>query len=550
MEHVRNCARCQGALRDLSALVESKRRDAHPAIPREVDEAVMAAVDRILEGAPQLRRVRRVGSRRVAHAATVRRRRALWALPAAAAAAVLLLGLLWTRGRPEEEERLGKSSEHPVCPAETPTSVEERIALAGERVAEPMVGIDPQQKVEEEAPEGGARLVAEAAGESREVRRAAEQPEASPVKTVRAVARVAQITGSVYFKRQGAGKWFKAMKDVRLEPGDSLDTRMGRALVELQAAGRAFCNRNTWIVLEAARLRLCRGEVCCEFERGAAGFEVATADGVVRHLGTRFSVKVLPSGTTVTVEEGEVEVENDQGRARVSEGFRVWLRKGHAPSRPREADAAGAVAWTRKLYASGALFCADFAAGWPSGLEFVRKGEKAGSRSPLPGQPFLSFDEGRAVATWRGTSPRWSWGDFRLSRSFPVKEPVAGSVEVRLSQVTPNLAFILTARLSGPDGTGRLVRFMSRGGTDRVDSGSHTKVLWMETVGDGALSPRKVELVVGPREAALSIDGVEKFRAEHGLAPDRVRFGWSCGFKLDRAPASVEVGNVSVRKVQ
>lgn len=100
----------------------------------------------------------------------------------------------------------------------------------------------------------------------------------------------------------------------------------------------------------ARRIDLVRGQALFEVAHDATRPFIVSADGVsVRALGTRFGVRRLGSGASVTLLEGRVEV-----RSRREGEARVWaLRPGEQvitgprAARPRTVDVATATSWTR-----------------------------------------------------------------------------------------------------------------------------------------------------------------------------------------------------------
>lgn len=102
---------------------------------------------------------------------------------------------------------------------------------------------------------------------------------------------------------------------------EHLGTR-GVAVVEAGAAIR-------WDVTEhAAHVRQDRGEVFYRVERATDVFEVAAGQAVVRVRGTCFRVVIDSLGTTVTVDEGKVELANARGQIIVAAGERALAGDG------------------------------------------------------------------------------------------------------------------------------------------------------------------------------------------------------------------------------
>ncbi|HHN46828.1 MAG TPA: hypothetical protein ENN09_05235, partial [Planctomycetes bacterium] len=165
--------------------------------------------------------------------------------------------------------------------------------------------------------------------------------------TVLPVGRLAYIEGPVYYRRKGGTSWFRAIEGIHLGPGDTVNTRFGRASVEIADGDTVFFNRNTTADVHASAITLIGGEIYCSLE-GTKKLEIISENSSVRHIGTRFSVKVTAGGTVVAVESGKVEVSNEKGTATVEEGYQVRVSKGSAPGRPQKVDTARTFAWVRQ----------------------------------------------------------------------------------------------------------------------------------------------------------------------------------------------------------
>jgi hypothetical protein len=155
------------------------------------------------------------------------------------------------------------------------------------------------------------------------------------------------------------------------------------------------------------------------------------------------------------------------------------------------------------------------------------------------------------VVSWTVRPPAWSWGTFEPEGAFSLKEPIVVSAEFRLSQLSPNLCLMMAAKAEGADGSQRdIIRYKYRGGADQIDERSDTPLIWSRGSGERPGRLRLVEFFIGPREVALVIDGEERFRTERPLGAETLRLYWGCGFKLDRAPASIELRRLAVRRAR
>lgn len=88
----------------------------------------------------------------------------------------------------------------------------------------------------------------------------------------------------------------------------------------------------TWEVSRrGAHIRQDRGDVFYRVERAAEPFEVTTSQAVVRVRGTCFRVVLESYGTTVSVDEGTVELANARGQILVAAGERAVATKDAPP---------------------------------------------------------------------------------------------------------------------------------------------------------------------------------------------------------------------------
>lgn len=181
------------------------------------------------------------------------------------------------------------------------------------------------------------------------------------------------------YARGPEGTWRRAIAGIQLLDGDRIDTRTGMVRLDLDGAV-IYANRGTVFPMRTtgagrtALVELSRGEVFVE--NGGREVLVETPDGLISPMGTRFDVKRLPAGTTVTVEEGAVEVrakrqpnEADalaaeaRPQAAPADGARLWIgkavrveaglqtrvRRGTPPTAPVKVDVSRALTWVRLM---------------------------------------------------------------------------------------------------------------------------------------------------------------------------------------------------------
>lgn len=118
--------------------------------------------------------------------------------------------------------------------------------------------------------------------------------------------------------------------------------------VHFTAAGRAVMLRYGEVAIETGHA-------------DGRPFVLRTADGEVRPLGTRFTVRAGPAGTAVAVQEGAVALEPRQGPSLALNAGQVALLRAWGAERPRAANAQDD-AWTRGQLMAADTRLADFLA--------------------------------------------------------------------------------------------------------------------------------------------------------------------------------------------
>lgn len=102
-------------------------------------------------------------------------------------------------------------------------------------------------------------------------------------------------------------------------------------------------------VEDERRLRLVQGEIWVDVGEDGRLFRVTVPDGVVTVFGTAFAINVNRDQTTVSVEEGHVQVENSEGFRLVHANEQVRWAAGEAPPLPQKADLGRATAWAQAI---------------------------------------------------------------------------------------------------------------------------------------------------------------------------------------------------------
>lgn len=151
------------------------------------------------------------------------------------------------------------------------------------------------------------------------------------------IATVARLDGTMEVRPPG-GDWRAAAVRDPATAGVSLRTApAGRAVLAWGGGATVRVDEDTRLALADGRIVLESGAVYVDGGAAAGGTapEIATPLGVVRHLGTRYEVRVAPERLRVTVRDGRVEVANGVNRAVASGGERLTVALDGTVSRER-----------------------------------------------------------------------------------------------------------------------------------------------------------------------------------------------------------------------
>ena len=133
-----------------------------------------------------------------------------------------------------------------------------------------------------------------------------------------AVASVAIASGDVRVTSGWLDRWHDVTAGQTLLEGQTLETGPeGRGALALRGGISARLDRGSRLVVAAAdRLELERGTIYVDSGTGpapAAPLDVVTPTGSVRHVGTRYQVRLLDAGVQVRVRDGTVEWRSSAG---------------------------------------------------------------------------------------------------------------------------------------------------------------------------------------------------------------------------------------------
>lgn len=146
------------------------------------------------------------------------------------------------------------------------------------------------------------------------------------------VATVARVVGPVDYRHGADGAWQPLATAARLRHGDEVRTSAtGRVALRRADGLEVRLDAGTVLAFEAVdTARLATGQVYVDAgESGsrAAAFEMATALGRVRHLGTQYSVSLSTDALAVAVREGSVAVESDAQPVIARAGERLMFQR-------------------------------------------------------------------------------------------------------------------------------------------------------------------------------------------------------------------------------
>jgi ferric-dicitrate binding protein FerR (iron transport regulator) len=169
--------------------------------------------------------------------------------------------------------------------------------------------------------------------------RPASPPATSVATTVTAapLATVARLDGSMELQAPG-GAWRTVAALDEAPAGSTLRTGpAGRAVLAWRGGATVRVDADTRLALADGRVLLESGAVYVDggSAPGDVAPDVETPLGLVRHLGTRYEVRVVPERLQVTVRDGRVEVARDGSREVAAGGERLTVAATGAVARER-----------------------------------------------------------------------------------------------------------------------------------------------------------------------------------------------------------------------
>ncbi len=184
------------------------------------------------------------------------------------------------------------------------------------------------------------------------------------------VATMVSLQGSAEVRRTRSAEWQPAKIDTVFFPGDMLRIHEnGRAAVQLQNDALLRLDQGTTLTFtgiereETYIIELLKGAAHF-FSRGTRSLKVVTPFVNASVEGTEFQVHVTDTGADVSMFQGRVRLENDQGAASLGKGESAVVRAGAAPEARLMVSPRDAVKWT--LYYPEVVAVEDLSVGKPS----------------------------------------------------------------------------------------------------------------------------------------------------------------------------------------
>lgn len=264
------------------------------------------------------------------------------------------------------------------------------------------------------------------------------------------VARVQTIAGAGNLFYSDAGPWFRAYAEMDSYKGQHLKTdKASMATLAFKLGGLVNIDRGTEIEIIADRdvkivgdtLELKSGSLWARVKKQKSTLRIKTAGGVMGIKGTEFVVQVDGGQTRLSLLEGSVEVEPDQGEAYMAEpGERVTFGSG----RDLEAQLLGTEALLRDLEVELGETFIDLRRNLEQVEQSLRETEPivrsamADARAGME-QAEAGLDEARRALIEAGLMGGDSTSSNGGGASQP--SPLAQSMEVRIVSGRPRLLF-------------------------------------------------------------------------------------------------------------
>lgn len=167
------------------------------------------------------------------------------------------------------------------------------------------------------------------------------------------IAAIQRVSGTVVVTSPDGGSRRVAEAGVRLRTGDRIevpdDSRVAIAMTD--SASARLDRGSAAVFVTADRLALERGAVYVQADGSSTDLRIETALGAVRHIGTRFEVRLQDAALRVRVREGSIALERGRDRWIGSAGEALTIAEGRPPERRPIAAAGPEWAWVAEIAA-------------------------------------------------------------------------------------------------------------------------------------------------------------------------------------------------------
>jgi hypothetical protein len=238
-----------------------------------------------------------------------------------------------------------------------------------------------------------------------------------------AVGVVAAVDGLVHRVASDTGARSRTRERVWIQPGDRIETSLD-SLASVLALGPSEMRMapNSMVTIDAERrITLTHGRIFLDVAPSQRYFKVSTPMGDVTVFGTRFEVFAEQDRTTVTVEEGKVQLSHHENPGlfrMVTADQRAYVEHALNNIPVESVDAKAECAWATSIEA-GAAVREFFAKRVQPARETHEVSGEGGYIVPTNGKPLKSL-----LVTWTETSPFARYGDYDVFVYAPDNDAV------------------------------------------------------------------------------------------------------------------------------
>jgi len=188
---------------------------------------------------------------------------------------------------------------------------------------------------------------------------------------------ITSVSGTARFHDAGGFTSHDASLLTALHPGDSIETQEGSG-VAMALAGPTLIKApasSRVKVIGPRTIQLEKGRAWLNVAKNAERFRVRTAMGDITVFGTIFDVEVQPTHVVVTLQEGEVTVENGSDFTVLYPGEQARIQTGEESITKSAVDADAVLAWANDIHPEPAAY-SEFLTAVPALEESVLRAEQ------------------------------------------------------------------------------------------------------------------------------------------------------------------------------